>query len=228
MERTAATMLAPNRIGSRAWGLAFRTGLKLRLRIHPGRGLGLGERGAFLVALAFLPVVPGAEPVDDHAKPAGKTVYHLPAEIVEAVSAGLPKYDPSASKPPPPAPTPVVSTTGPASDGLVHLPDFEVREETQRPIPEDAMLTEKGRLAKAMKKFPGLGFGPLAFLNAGLALEMLREEKEAADRDALADLVQRTTLTDDARSRETTKMMKEATALPNMDWTTRSAGGPVR
>jgi hypothetical protein len=90
------------------------------------------------------------------------------------------------------------------------------------------MLSEKGKLALALKKFPGLGFGPLAFLNGGLSLEMLREEEEAATRVALADEVARTTQATGAGSKEAADLTRKAIELPNNDWQTRSAGGSLK
>ena len=142
--------------------------------------------------------------------------HHLPAKIVEAVSAKLPKYQPK----------PAAESEGPhpsageseERDGVLYLPNLKVTTAKPMPISEFAWLSPKGRLDLAMKKNPGLRLLPFSKLNNGVALAIQREEREAEARDRLKEEVLSVATGNDAQSRDLVKKMRDAIARPNTDW----------
>lgn len=61
---------------------------------------------------------------------------------------------------------------------IIRLPHYVVREEKPPIFKERELLTPKGRLEFALKKYPGLRFGSFwIFRNDGLALAMLAEDE---------------------------------------------------
>jgi hypothetical protein len=62
-------------------------------------------------------------------------------------------------------------------NGIVRLPRYLVLETRIPDFPQRRMLTPLGRVDLALKRHPGLKFGPLAFLNNGIGLAMLEEEE---------------------------------------------------
>jgi hypothetical protein len=97
----------------------------------------------------------------------------LAAKLTEA----LPKFTPK-SEAPDDASTSAGAT--PARDiprnGILRLPNYEVRERRIPEFKERDMLTPKGKVELALKRHPGLRFGPFAFLNIAWGLAMLEEE----------------------------------------------------
>jgi hypothetical protein len=90
-------------------------------------------------------------------------------ELAAKLRDGLPKYSPSKSAAPPPA------GENPHDD-ILRLPHYEVREQKIPEFRKREMLTPKGRLEVALKRHPGLNFGPLKSWNYRRGLEMLEEE----------------------------------------------------
>lgn len=100
--------------------------------------------------------------------------------ITEAIRASVPKFVPKVAASAPaadrdePAPEP-------SADGALLLPDYVVREKLLPDFSEFEMLTPKGRAELAIKRYPGLRFGPFAKLNIGIGIAMLREEQRLQD-----------------------------------------------
>ncbi len=148
----------------------------------------------------------------------------LPASVTEAVSAKLPKYVPPTLQPVQPVAPPGTTGGGDQLDEIFYLPNLKVTTGKPPPVTEFDFLTKKGRLDLALKTNPGLRFGPLAKLNNPVAVEMQKEELEAGKRDALAERVLSIAVGDEAQAKELIRLMKAATARPNTDWLTKSAG----
>lgn len=69
---------------------------------------------------------------------------------------------------------------------IIRLPNYVVQEEKPSAFKERNLLTPKGRLALAYKRYPGLRFGSLPFLsNDGVALGMLEDD---FDRERAAEM----------------------------------------
>ena len=154
--------------------------------------------------------------------PADKPVPHLPARIIEAVSARLPKYVPPA--PPKPVASPGMSGVSDTADEILSLPDFKVTAAKLPPLSSFDFLTSKGRLELALKDNAGLRFGPFSKLNGAVALEIQKEEQEVGKRAALTEEVLSVAVLNDAKSKEEIRLMRAATARPNTDWLTKSPG----
>lgn len=138
--------------------------------------------------------------------------HKLSAQVREAVMRSLPKYTP-----PKPEPPPVMTPT--TDDGVLVLPDMQVKP-NESPADSFAILSHKARAELARKHNPGLGLGPLSRLNEDLAVEILTEEREYAKRSTLKDEVDHLAKLDPAGFAEASKLIRDATALPNRDWAT--------
>ncbi|MEO5959695.1 MAG: hypothetical protein ABIZ49_13850 [Opitutaceae bacterium] len=115
------------------------------------------------------------------------------AERLAAVS---PKFEPSTAMPPAPAGNSAIDTP---RNQIVRLPDYIVREPRAPSFPERRILTPKGRLEVALKRFPGLRFGNIWFLrNDGIALFMLEEEYRLERMAEMADLASLVRISDPA------------------------------
>jgi hypothetical protein len=117
----------------------------------------------------------------------------LSPDTAAKLSAATPKYV---------APVVVVPGTADATDTspvlreidkprnqIIRLPRFIV-EEQKLHIPKEELqvLTPKGRIEYAFKQRPGLRLVPFAFLNAGIAVQMLEEDLALQRRVKEADL----------------------------------------
>jgi hypothetical protein len=108
------------------------------------------------------------------------------------LAAAAPKFVPPADTP---APVGAAETSPVARDSLkprnqiIRLPRYIV-EEPKLHIPKSELqvLTPKGRIEYAFERRPGLRFGPFAFLNRRIALEMLEDDLMAQRRREEADL----------------------------------------
>jgi hypothetical protein len=96
----------------------------------------------------------------------------------------LPRYSPLK---PNPSPSPQAAPDG-SPNGILRLPHYEVREQKVPEFREREMLTPQGRLAVAVKRHPGLNFGPLKSWNLRRGLEMLEEEHVLEIRRELGEL----------------------------------------
>jgi hypothetical protein len=123
---------------------------------------------------------------------------------------------------------PAVSSATPGgddpSDEIFYLPDIKVTTNKQRPVSSFQFLIAKGRLELALDAHPGLHLGPLPKLNNAVALEMQKEERETDRRAALLEDVLSIAVGDEARTKELIRLMRAATARPNIDWQTKSLG----
>jgi hypothetical protein len=154
--------------------------------------------------------------------PATNKASPLPARITEAVTARLPKYVPLPLQLVNQPPAPPGTTRGSdLPDEILYLPDIKVTTVKAPPVSDFAFLTPKGRLELALKHNPGLGFGPFLKLNNAIALEIQTEEREAAKRAALTEQVLSIGVGDEAKVKEEIRLMRAATARPNLDWVGR-------
>jgi hypothetical protein len=74
-------------------------------------------------------------------------------------------------------------------NGIIRLPQYDVREDKVPKFRERELLTQKGRADVALRRHPGLRFGPLSFLNVRRGLEMLAEEDAIDRRREMAELI---------------------------------------
>ena len=134
----------------------------------------------------------------------------------------LPKFTPPKTPAPTAAKPPILAS--PASDTpanpvaavdsvtprntIIRLPAYVVQEEKPVAFKEREILTPKGRLALALKRYPGARIGSLPFLsNDGMALALLEEDyrlERKAEMEELASLL--TTPTD--RTKAKTEVQK--------------------
>jgi hypothetical protein len=113
----------------------------------------------------------------------------ISSETAAKLTASLPKIAPLKTSDARPAePPPDLRETDKPRNAIVRLPSYIVREPKPPVFKERELLTPKGRVDLARKRFPGLRIGSLPFLsNDGIGLFMLAEEerlermKEAAD-----------------------------------------------
>lgn len=141
----------------------------------------------------------GAESTPAGLRPESKTIAPAPAperarSTSPATSAklirGLPKFSPSAAaKATAEETSPDIRDTDTPRNAIIRLPQYDVRDD-QLPVFRDReLLTPEGRIELALKRHPGLKFGPLAFLNVRRGLEMLEEEDSLERRREIADLL---------------------------------------
>lgn len=129
---------------------------------------------------------PDASPPTDSAPSATTT-----ARVAES----LPKFTPKISAPEPkpgePAPAAPLASQVPDSprNSIIRLPQYDVREDKLPRFRERELLTPEGRAEIALRRHPGLRFGPLAFLNVRRGLQMLAEEDELDRRREMAELI---------------------------------------
>ena len=135
----------------------------------------------------------GAEPATA-AIPASGPPRKASSEITEALLAKLPKY-----APPAPALVPGIAPRTDAAGSLEEiliLPKITVRPTPIVPESDFAFLNTKGRLELSLNAHPGIRVGNLLGLNDIMTLTMQQDERVAAKKADLADLVQRSTLGD--------------------------------
>jgi hypothetical protein len=72
---------------------------------------------------------------------------------------------------------------------IVQLPEFFVAEPRVHVPNRLQVLTPKGRVDLAFQRRPGLKIVPLAWMNAGVAVEMLEEDLRARRRAEHAELL---------------------------------------
>jgi len=106
----------------------------------------------------------------------------------------------------------------------MYLPKMTITTAKMPPTTGYDLLTPKGRLELALKKYPGLRLGPLARLNDGIAMAIEREEREARKREELKAQVLSIAIGDAAKSAEEVRAMRAATARPNTDWQNKAPG----
>jgi hypothetical protein len=145
-------------------------------------------------------------------------------QIIQAVSAALPHYAP----PPPAIKVPEPAGDSRSSDDVLQLPNMQVTTPKVPPSTEYDWLTLKGRIALAMKKYPGLGVGNLFGLNGGIGLAMLDEERQVQVKAALVEQADRGA-DDSPEARRIKRLAQAAIQRPNTAWSTvrgGKSGGP--
>lgn len=140
----------------------------------------------------------------------------LSERIRDAIRAGLPKYQLQ------PANDDVrmieSSERAVERDGVLRLPTVTVEARTQPRIDGYEMLTPKGRMELALKKYPGIKLGNLFGLNNGIALALLQEEIEAQKREEMRDLVERVSTGGGAEDKVLNDLLKDATTRIPQYW----------
>jgi hypothetical protein len=121
-----------------------------------------------------------------------------PSETTTArLTESLPKFTPSKIEPTTPdrpgsarqAEPQTASAVENPVNSIIRLPQFDVREDKLPKFNDRELRAPEGRAEVALKRHPGLRFGPLAFLNVRRGLQMLDEEDELARRREMADLI---------------------------------------
>jgi hypothetical protein len=109
-------------------------------------------------------------------------------EMATRLVATTPKFVPPPEPGTAPSPAPEAREPDRPLNQILRLPPYLVAEPKLAPTKERDVLTKKGKLAIALKKHPGLKFGPFAWLNNGIALEMYEQDVAAERRKEEADL----------------------------------------
>jgi hypothetical protein len=109
-------------------------------------------------------------------------------EMVARLAATTPKFVPPPAPGTEAAPAPEPREPDRPLNQIIRLPRYIVAEPRIAPTKERHVLTYKGKLAIALKKHPGLKFGPFAWLNNAIALEMYEEDLKAERRKEEAEL----------------------------------------
>ena len=106
------------------------------------------------------------------------------------LAAAGPKYIPPAPEATPPETAPVARVPDKPRNQIIRLPNFIV-EEPKYHVPSPLqVLTPKGRVELGFQRRPGLRIIPaLAWMNAGIALEMLEDDLQAQRRREAAELM---------------------------------------
>lgn len=148
--------------------------------------------------------------------PTHAPVHSSSPEIVQAVAAKLPKYDPTAAE---------KSSSDEAalneayeSAGVLYLPKVTVRKDRLSTPSDFEFLTPKGRMELAFKKYPGVRIGNILGLNDGYAAAMQAEDREVARKESVKETVERTRTDNGPESRRIDQLLKAALARPSMFW----------
>ncbi|MGH7956175.1 MAG: hypothetical protein ACREH8_04100, partial [Opitutaceae bacterium] len=107
------------------------------------------------------------------------------------LAAAAPKFIPPADDPAPPVEpaSPVTRVADKPRNQIIRLPDFIVGEPKVHVPGPLQVLTPKGRVDLGFQRRPGLRMVPLAWMNAGIAIEMLEDDLEAQRRRETAELL---------------------------------------
>ncbi|MEO6994037.1 MAG: hypothetical protein ABI273_10430 [Lacunisphaera sp.] len=154
-------------------------------------------------------------------------VHSISPEIMEAVVAKLPKYDPTAAEKSDSNKT--AANEAYESGGVLYLPKVTVSKGRVSTPSDFAFLTPKGRMELAFKTFPGLRIGNVLGANKGKeglpfradngdATTMQAESREVARKESMKETVERTRTDDGPESRRLDKLLKAALARPSMFW----------
>lgn len=121
---------------------------------------------------------------------ASPTEHAVSPNTAAKLAAAAPKYIPPAPEPAPPETAPVARVPDKPRNQIIRLPNFIVGEpKLHVPAPLE-VLTPKGRVELAFQRRPGLRIIPaLAWMNAGIALEMLEDDLRAQRRREAAELL---------------------------------------
>ena len=121
---------------------------------------------------------------------ASPTLQAVSRNTAAKLAAAAPKYIPPAPEAPPPETAPVARMPDRPRNQIVRLPNFIV-EEPKYHVPSPLqVLTHKGRVELAFQRRPGLRIIPvLAWMNSGIALEMLEDDLQAQRRREAAELI---------------------------------------
>jgi hypothetical protein len=128
--------------------------------------------------------------VSDPAVPSPSRTPPTSATTKARLNAGLPSFrSPAKVDAEATAANPAERETDVPRNGIIRLPQYDVREDKIPMFRERELLTQKGRADVALRRHPGLRFGPLSFLNVRRGLEMLAEEDELDRRREMAKLI---------------------------------------
>ena len=146
---------------------------------------------ATLVLVSILTAQPPVDPAST-----ATSGRKLSPRITELIAASLPKFTPK---------TPAKETENEEAtagdelkDDVLHLKKVVVNTPRPSDLTPDDMLSAKGRMDGALKKFAGLLLGPFASLNRAIAAEMDTEDREARKSTAILDIAKGATRGDDS------------------------------
>lgn len=136
--------------------------------------------------------------------PAPDRTRALSPAIAARLAEKMPKFTPAnpAEIPPPPSPVLADAKSAPPAtppdlrdldrprNTIIRLPNYVVQDEKPPAFKERHLLTPRGHLELAFKRYPGLRFGSLPLLsNNGWALAMLEEDHRLERKAEMEDLV---------------------------------------
>ena len=136
------------------------------------------------------PVSGSIETTNGAAALARPTDHALSPETAAKLAAAAPKYIPPEPEPAPPETAPVARVPDKPRNQIIRLPNFIVGEPKFHVPTPLQVLTPKGRVELAFQRRPGLRIIPaLAWMNAGIGLEMLEDDLRAQRRREAAELM---------------------------------------
>jgi len=116
-----------------------------------------------------------SQSTDTITPPSGFRSRATSASTSQRLNAALPKFVPKK------AATESSDTLTDTFQAIIRLPQYDVQEDKLPEFRQRELLTQKGRADLALRRHPGLKFGPFSFLNVRRGLEIL-EEEDAIDR----------------------------------------------
>ena len=124
------------------------------------------------------------------AAPPGTASRPFSATTKARLNAGLPSFtsEIKAETEPVEATAADLETEGSTND-IIRLPQYDVQDAKLPKFRSRELLTPNGRADVALRRHPGLRFGPLSVLNVRRGVEMLEEEDAIDRRQEMFDLV---------------------------------------
>lgn len=125
---------------------------------------------------------------------AGSKSRAVSAETSAKIGAGMPKFSPpkpAEAAAPAAAPVAEAKEADKPRNTIIRLPRHVVQDRRDPVIKDREILTPKGKLELALKRYPGLRFGSLPFLsNNGIAMLLLEEDLRLERKTEMEDLVE--------------------------------------
>jgi hypothetical protein len=130
------------------------------------------------------------ETITGSAASASTTAQAVSPNTAAKLAAAGPKFIPPEPEPAPPETAPVARMPDKPRNQIIRLPNFIVGEPKFHVPSPLQVLTPKGRVELGFQRRPGLRIIPaLAWMNAGIALEMLEDDLRAQRRHEAAELM---------------------------------------
>ena len=147
---------------------------------------------------------------------------HLSFQLADS----MPHYSPP-KPPPPPQPDVDIRDVDKPRNTIKRLPKYMVRAPKPPVFRDKDLYTSDGLGALGMKKYAGLNFGPLPWLNQATAKQMVEDDQRAAnmaDLEDTANAIGRGTKSDAAESEYIKKASSETYMRQDSSWTPASPG----